>query len=170
MWEDDHEYNERYQEYRHQNNGDAIEVLLNDARSLVRTIHARSDHIRNAVPLPECNRMKIMSPMPERTSKTEKMIASTDKLIPYLIRFMPYKTLIMTNSLLLFKKRFCGHFARQRNPDHIEQRWRDIREDTARILERIALVRTIDQDERHGAVVCAVNGVPSSAIMQSALP
>ena len=64
------------------------------------------------VPLPECNRMKIMSPMPERTSKTEKMIASTDKLIPYLIRFMPYKTLIMTNSLLLFKKRFCGHFAR----------------------------------------------------------
>ena len=92
-----------------------------------------------------------MSPMPERTSKTEKMIASTDKLIPYLIRFMPYKKLIMTNSLLLFKKRFCGHFARQRNPDHIEQRWRDIREDTARILERIALVRTIDQDERHGS-------------------
>ena len=48
MREDDHEHNERYQEYRHQNNGDAIEVLLNDARSLVRTIHARSDHIRNA--------------------------------------------------------------------------------------------------------------------------
>lgn len=48
MWEDDHEHDERYQEHRHQNNGDAIEVLLNDARSLVRTIHARSDHVRNA--------------------------------------------------------------------------------------------------------------------------
>ncbi len=112
MREDDHEHNERYQEYRHQNNGDAIEVLLNDARSLVRTIHARSDHIRNAGTFTRMQQDEDNESDARKNSRTEKMIASTDKLIPYLIRFMPYKTLIMTNSLLLFKKRFCGHFAR----------------------------------------------------------
>ena len=45
---DDHEHDEGEQEHHRADDGDAIEVLLNDARSLVRTIHARSDHIRNA--------------------------------------------------------------------------------------------------------------------------
>lgn len=45
MGEDDHEHDERDDEDRHQDDGDAIEILLNDAGSLVGAIHARSDHV-----------------------------------------------------------------------------------------------------------------------------
>lgn len=48
MWEDNHKHNKRNDENRNQNDGNAVEVLLNNARSLIRTIDARSDHIRDA--------------------------------------------------------------------------------------------------------------------------
>ncbi len=47
MREHDHQYDERNDEDRDQNDGDTIQVLLNDARSLIGAINARCDHVRN---------------------------------------------------------------------------------------------------------------------------
>ncbi len=45
MGEDDHEHNKRDDEDRHKDDGDAIEVLLDDTGSLIGAIDARSDHV-----------------------------------------------------------------------------------------------------------------------------
>lgn len=45
MGEDDHEHDKRDDEDRYQNDGDAIEILLDNAGSLVGAIDARSDHV-----------------------------------------------------------------------------------------------------------------------------
>ena len=45
MGEDDHEHNKRDDKDRHKDDGDAIEVLLDDTGSLIGAIDARSDHV-----------------------------------------------------------------------------------------------------------------------------
>lgn len=47
MWEDDHEHHERDDEDRHQDDGDAIEIFLDDAGTLIRSINTRCDHVGN---------------------------------------------------------------------------------------------------------------------------
>ena len=44
----DHERNKRKHEDDRENNGDAIEVLLYDARAGLRGVHRRGDHVGNA--------------------------------------------------------------------------------------------------------------------------
>ena len=47
MREHDHEHDKRDDEDSHQDDGDTIEVLLDDARTLIGSVHARCDHVRN---------------------------------------------------------------------------------------------------------------------------
>lgn len=51
LWINEHESHNREEEYDREHDGDAVEVLLNDARSALRRIERAGDHIGNARPL-----------------------------------------------------------------------------------------------------------------------
>ena len=71
---DDHEHNERQHEHDREHDGDAVEVLLDDARAGLAIIS------EIPVPLPECNRMNTMRPTPETTSRMSVMMRSGFKV------------------------------------------------------------------------------------------
>ncbi len=54
--------------------GDAVEVLLDDALPVWVEYMELAIISEMPVPLPECMRMKMIRPMPDRTSRTKKTI------------------------------------------------------------------------------------------------
>ena len=80
------------------------------------------------VPLPECMRMKMMRPMPDRNISTRNMITNGVNLLPLPIRFQAYKSTSISKRLMLGKEAASRHLGRNGQADGGKQRGRDVGE------------------------------------------